>query len=121
MTWHLMHVPPSIELVTSDAPVVSFFREGPGQVLFGGALGLPRVEVSFPLNPSTCLLLHRHEPDVEILANEAFAREMNNRMVRNAERFIISQRQSPQIENAVKKFSYTRRQPKLDKAEILRR
>jgi hypothetical protein len=121
MTWLLLRVPTSVELATGDAPVVSFFSKGQGLAMFGGGLGLPGAEVFFPLNPSTCLFLHRHKPDVVILANEAFTREMNNRMVQNAERFIISRRQSPQIENAVKKFSYTRQQPKLNKAEILRR
>jgi len=120
MTWLLIHIPASVELATADAPVVSFVSRGQ-RAMFGGGLSLPGVEISFPLNPSTCLLLHRHKPGLEILPNEVFAREMNNRMVRNAERFVISRRQSPQIENAVKTFSYTRQQPKLNKAHILSR
>jgi hypothetical protein len=120
MTWHLQRVPASVELATADAPVVSIVRDGQSRVLFSGGLSFPGVEVSFPINPSTCIFLHRHGPDFEVPPSETFTRAMNTRMVRNAERFVISRQRAPQIENAVKRFSYTRQSPKLNKAEVLK-
>jgi hypothetical protein len=118
MNWLLVRVPGSVEFVTADAPVVSFVPDGQGRAMFGGGLRLPGVEVSFPLNPSTCIFLHRHGPEFGLLPNEHFLREMNKRMVYNAERFVVSRTRSPEIVNAVKRFSYTRQHPKLDRNEL---
>lgn len=114
MNWLLVHVP-SLELVTADAPVVSFVSDGHGRAMFGGGLRLSGIEVFFPLNPSTCLFLHRRGTDFGIVPNEHFVREMNNRTVYNAERFVVSRSRSLEIVNTVRRFSYTREHPKLDR------
>jgi hypothetical protein len=117
MHWELIHLSTDDQFVTCDAPLVSFAMVNSGRAVFGAGYGLPQVEVSFPVSPSSCLFLHRgaRRP---VVPNKAFIREMNKRAALMAKRFVVSQKFSSESEELTKRFAYTTNRSKLDREQV---
>lgn len=121
MRWHLLNLEAGNTLVTCDAPVVVFLPDSRARAAFGGGLREPGVEVVFPVSPRVCLYLDRRSDKARVVANTSFCREMNRRIVYNAERYVISSMEDRAIAKIVREFSKTRGRPKIDTEQIHRR
>jgi hypothetical protein len=118
MCWCLCSAPKERNFITSDFPVVVRFGKGKN-FAFGGGFGHPTAQVTFPISPKVCLYLSRTYRRKAVLVDSSFVKEANRRMVINAERYIFASQLSEGIEKLVKKYSYTRQLPRLDKAEVI--
>lgn len=114
MNWCLCKAPADSFFLTSDTPVCVFCPGSKG-ALFGAGFGLPNAEVTFPISPSVCLRLDRRHHQHRIAGGHAFVRVVNNRMAVHAERYLISNSGTRSVEALVRKFSFTRKRPKLDR------
>lgn len=118
MYWCLCTAPDGIKFIASDSPVVVRFKKGDG-FGFGGGFGHPTVEVTFPISPNVSIRLTRHNRYKKLLVKSDFVKEANRRMAINAERYVFAQGLTNGIESLVKKYSFTRQNPRVDKEEIL--
>lgn len=118
MYWCLCSAPTGRSFITSDSPVVVSFKKE--EVLaFGGGFGHPRAQVRFPISPHVCLYLSRNFPYKTSKVSSDFVKDANRRMAINAERFIFASSLSDGIEKLVKKYAFTRNQPRFDKDEMI--
>jgi Protein of unknown function (DUF4238) len=114
MEWWLCDAPPGKFLITSDTPLCAYVPTSETKGIFGSGLGLKNVELSFPISPRVCLLLHRHgggERRGRFTSN--IVRCMNARMVTTAERFVFSPQQSSRVARLIR--ASRPQQPKLDR------
>jgi hypothetical protein len=116
--WCLCTAPPGWNFITSDSPVVVRFRKGDG-VAFGGGFGHPTAQVTFPISPRVCLYLSRTFRFKTVSVNSTVLKNVNRRTAINAERYVFASQLSEGIEKLIKKYSFTRKQPRLDKAEMI--
>jgi hypothetical protein len=114
MNWWLSDAPAGKFLITSDTPLSAYVPTSETKGIFGAGLGLDNVEVSFPISPRVCLLLHRHGGgEHRGTLTTRIVRHLNARMVATAERFVFCPQQSSRVS---KLTSASRpKQPKLDK------
>jgi hypothetical protein len=98
MAWHILPAPPSMYFVTSDTP--AHFFEGLG-------VGNPDSEFTFPISTSFALIgEHRRSWGTTFEKPHAqFAKEVNRRVLANAERFVFSPRPDGWIETVARKTS----------------
>lgn len=92
MRWMLLRVGSPHFLITSDNPIVMMLPERHRDPMFGGGGFLHKnIEVTLPLSPHHCLMLHwsRDLPSVSLLPLEA-VRGMNRQWAAHAERFLFS-------------------------------
>lgn len=118
MYWCLCSAPTGWSFITSDSPLVVRFRKGDG-VAFGGGFGHPTAQVIFPISPHVCLYLSRNFRYKAFNVNSTFVKNANRRTAINAERFVFASLPSDGIEKLVKKYAFTRHQPRLDKDEMI--
>jgi hypothetical protein len=118
MYWCLCTAPDGVHFITCDSPVVVRFRKGDG-VGFGGGFGHPTAEVTFPISPNVCIGLTRYNKYKALFVDSEFVKKVNRRMALNAERYVFSHELKKGIESLVKKNSFTRQLPRVDKEEIL--
>lgn len=118
MYWCLCSAPKEWDFITSDSPVVVRFRKGDG-VAFGGGFGHPTAQVTFPISPRVCLYLSRTFNRKAVAVNPTFVKNANRRTAINAERYVFASQLSEGIEKLAKKYSVTRKQPRLDKGEMV--
>jgi hypothetical protein len=118
MYWCLCFAPKEWDFITSDSPVVVRFRKGNG-VAFGGGFGHPTAQVTFPISPRVCLYLSRNHRWKSVSVSSTFVKNANRRTAINAERYVFASQGSEGIEKLVKKYSFTRKQPRLDKDEMI--
>ena len=116
--WCLCRAPSGWNFITCDSPVIVRFRKGDG-VAFGGGFGHPTAQVIFPISPSVCVYLSRNFSYKAVLVNSTFVKNANRRTAINAERYVFASLISDGIAKLVKKCSFTRQQPRLDKDEII--
>ena len=86
---------------------------------FGGGFGHPTAEVTFPISPNVCIGLTRYNKYKALSVDSEFVKKVNRRMALNAERYVFSHELKKGIESLVKKNSFTRQLPRVDKEEIL--
>lgn len=118
MHWGIAHIDEEHFFVTNDAPVNIFVPTDGNTAIFGGGIGLPKAEVSFPLSPKLCLQM-KHTPMnryYRVYAN--FVDEINKRSVFAAERYVISPFKSNEIHKIIKELVSTYGKPKMDTEEI---
>lgn len=118
MYWCLCSAPTGWSFITSDSPVTVRFRKE-GGVAFGGGFGHPTAQIIFPISPQVCLYLSRNFRYKAFNVNSTFVKNANRRTAINAERFVFSSLLSDGIEKLVKKYAFTRLQPRLDKDEMI--
>ena len=121
LNWCLCTAPSGTLFITSDSPLSVFCPTDRKHAIFGGGLGQPQVEVSFPISPTTYLLLNRRSGQRYRRISEKVANELNKRTAWMAERFIISTIKANAIEKLVRESSATRLIPKMDRAVIASR
>lgn len=121
MHWCLCRAPQNTFFITSDAPVVIFLLDDEGWAGFGQGLALPEVEVTFPLSPTKCLYLRKRSIQKYWPMKRNNLSEVNRRTAYNAERFIISPRQTKEVSGIVSESSITHGRPKVDRRELLKR
>jgi hypothetical protein len=109
MEWVIVEASPGAEYVTSDNPVC---REAPARDErneWNPVLGLPSVEVTFPLSRELALLASWQRPTCHyVVARPAVVREVNRRTVMSAQRFVYSPRESAGLLRLVKKHAKRR-------------
>jgi len=96
-TWRLVFSEPSISFVTSDTPAVFF--EGLG-------LGNPDSELTMPLSPTLALIAdHKGAPAATtvVRARPSLVREVNRRVVADAERFVFARTPQSWVRSAAHK------------------
>ncbi|MEI8015198.1 MAG: DUF4238 domain-containing protein [Nitrospira sp.] len=118
MFWCLSTAPAGMHFITSDSPVVVRFKKGDGAG-FGGGFGHPTAEVTFPISPTVCLWLSRHNRYKALPITSESVKNMNRRMAINSERYVFAHELRNGTESLVKKHSFTRQQPRLDKDEVI--
>jgi hypothetical protein len=117
MDWCLCDAPKGKFFLTSDTPLCVFARASETKALFVVRLGLPNVEVTFPISPRLCLLLNRgHSGGPRRTVTAAVVRQLNARMITTAERFIYSPEQSSWVGELVSRSRSHK--PKLDRNEF---
>ncbi|OGX22663.1 MAG: hypothetical protein A2Y00_04390 [Omnitrophica WOR_2 bacterium GWF2_43_52] len=119
LDWHVRIATKEHFFITSDAPVTIFTPLPNNQVIFGGGLGLPTVQLTFPLSPKVCLHLDRNPIGSVERAGASYINEINCRSVYMAERFVISPFCSNRIKKFVEKYSATYKAPKINAEEII--
>ena len=73
------------------------------QVQFGGGFGQEQVQVTFPIIPKLLLLIDWKRRQPQIAVGKEFVREKNEHMAVNAERWVIANIRSKNIEDLVKR------------------
>lgn len=116
--WHIRIAPREHFFITSDAPVTVFTPLPNNQAIFGGGLGLPTVQLTFPLSPRVCLHMDKNRLGQIERADANYVNEINRRSIYMAERFVISPFRSNRIKSMVEKYSVTYKTPKIDAEEI---
>jgi hypothetical protein len=74
--------------------------------------------VTFPITPKLLLLIDWKRRQLHMAVCKEFVREKNQHMALNAERWIIANIRSKNIENLVKRARGTRLMPKLDRQVV---
>ncbi len=118
MSWCLCRALSGACFITSDAPVCKFLKTGEGRGLFGGGLGHPAAQVTFPLSPEACLLLDWTHRQHRIRVGRQFVDEVNRRTAFHAERWVIPSHRSTAMASLVTESSKTRTMPKIDRDRI---
>ncbi|MBU1125945.1 MAG: DUF4238 domain-containing protein [Candidatus Omnitrophica bacterium] len=118
LDWHVLIATKEHFFITSDAPVTIFTPLPNNQVIFGGGLGLPTVQLTFPLSPKICLHLDRNPLGPVDRVDACYINEINRRSVYMAERFVISPYCSNRIKKFVERYSATYKAPKINAEEI---
>lgn len=98
MRWRLVGAPEGSEFITSDAPVNVLVLDEPNLGL-DEALISPHAEVTFPLSPRMCLLGRRAWPRGGPCSPGV--REVNDRQVHSAERFVYFRKQTGAVEQSM--------------------
>ena len=115
MRWLVLRATAGQEFVVGDSPVSVFVPHPDERASIGAGFLHPLAEVAFPLDPERCLYLRRSSSP-----RLPTTRELNRRMIWQAERFVVSSRHSDDIEALVKEFAFTIDLPLLDRDELLR-
>jgi hypothetical protein len=113
LNWCLCEAPVKRQFVTSDSPLC-VFAETPNGLILGAGFGLPQIEVSFPMSPSTCLLADRRHTQSHMALSAEKVGILNNRMAMHAERFVISSGCHKRTQEITMRYSHTLGRPKLD-------
>lgn len=115
LKWIILRAGPDQAFVVGDSPVSILVLHPDGRASFGAGVAHPLVEVAFPLNPGQCLYMRRvHSPLLPT------TRELNRRMIAQADRFVVAPDYSDDIEGLVKDFAFTMDLPYLDRNEVER-
>lgn len=75
MYWCLCTAPDSAHFITADTPVVVRFKKGKG-FGFGGGFGHATAEVTFPISPTVCIWLTRHNKYKRLRITSKFVKEI---------------------------------------------
>jgi hypothetical protein len=118
MNWTICRAPQDSFFITSDMPLCVFLPAGPGRGQFGGGFGQKQVQVTFPITPKLLLLIDWKRRQLHMTVGKEFVREKNIHMALNAERWIIANIRSRNIEDLVRRAQGTRLVPKFDRQVI---
>lgn len=118
MYWCLCSAPSGSAFITSDSPVVVRFRKNAG-LAFGGGFGHPTAQVTFPISPKVCLYLSRTFNCKATLVKSTVVKKLNRRTAINAERYVFASERITGIEKLVRKYAFTRNQPRVDTKEFI--
>jgi hypothetical protein len=121
MNWSLCGAKGDSFFITCDAPLNIFSLDEFGRACFGGGLGLPNVEIVFPLTPKLCIRIERKPLPRYDKVEFDYVNEINKRSICMAEQYIFSPFKSNRIFNLVNKYANSYKMPKIDKEEIKRR
>ncbi len=121
MNWCLCDAPAGRFFVTSDAPLsVLTVVDGGRSAVPGSGLGLPGVEVVFPISPTRCLVLDWKGNQEHLEVSGDRVNDVNRKIACVAERYIISPVRAEDIDRLRNEFAYTRETPKVDREEVAR-
>jgi len=98
--------------ITCDSPLVVFEENSAGDAMFGGGLGRPGVEVSFPVGLKTSLLLSYQK------GAKVSVWELNRRAAFMADRYVIAGEKCERIKELVNEAKWTLDNPKIDKDSL---
>lgn len=118
MNWCICRAPKDVFFITSDMPVCIFLPTGRGRGIFGGGIGQPDVEISFPVSPKILILIDYRHTQHHMAVSEAFVHMKNTHMSITAERWVISHLRSRYVEQLMRKASVTRSNPKLHRETV---
>jgi hypothetical protein len=119
LNWCLCKASAKRQFVTSDSPLCVFAATR-GGALLGAGFGLPQIEVSFPISPSTCLLADRRHNQSRLALSAEKVEVLNKRMAMHAERCVISSGCHKRTKEITKRSSHTLGRPKADRNEMAR-
>jgi Protein of unknown function (DUF4238) len=118
MSWTICRAPQDCFFITSDMPLCVFLPTSRGCGRFGGGFGQEQVQVTFPIIPKLLLLIDWKRRQPQIAVGKEFVREKNEHMAVNAERWVIANIRSKNIEDLVKRARGTRLMPKFDRQVV---
>ena len=118
MNWCICRAPKNVFFITSDMPVCIFLPTAPGRGIFGGGVGQPDVEISFPVSPEILILIDYRHTQHHMAVSEAFVHTKNTHMSMTAERWVISHLRSRYVDQLVRRASVTRSHPKLNRETV---
>ncbi len=98
MPWAVLEAPTNIEFLTSDAPIVKVLTDRTVPRVFAGGWLSPSAESTFALDPSTILVIRPDGKEGRSKAQVAWCEDVNNRLVANARRFVISRSRDQYIQ-----------------------
>lgn len=91
--WRVLDAPDGEVFVTSDAPLVRVATERPPARWMGIGWESPWMEATFPLSPTTCLLISQHHPTGRESTTAERVREVNWRTAAYADREVYGSRE----------------------------
>lgn len=121
MNWSLYVVEQDHFFITNDSPLIIYTQVNNKEAIFGGGIGLDNVEIAFPLTPKLCLFICRKKMPPIKNVNYYTIKEINKRIVTQANRFIYSPYKSNRIIRLLKECPAKYGQPKLDHQVIKER
>lgn len=121
MHWSIQYINGDHFFVTSDSPLNLFVQTNNGKAIFGGGIGLPNVEIAFPLSPKLCLWMMWKPLQIYCRASASFITEINRRTIHAAERYVVSTFKSNNIHKIVKEFAVSYDKPKIDATLVKQR
>lgn len=110
-TWGILRVE-SPRFITSDSPVCCFVQKDDDTAIFGGGFGLPGVQITLPISPTTCLFGDRRGTPGLTPAT------INRRTALNAQRYVLVQTPSPEIDALVHKAGQAQYRPGIHPGEV---
>lgn len=115
MGWLVCKADPGQHFVVGDSPLSVIVPHSRSLASFGCGFLHARAEVALPLSPDRCLYLKRWP-----LGPIPPTRELNRRIICQAERFVVSPCMSEEIGVLIAEFAFTVGQPKIDRDDLLR-
>lgn len=103
LPWTLIDAPRGVEFLTSDAPLVKVLTDRAVPSLFAGGWLSPSAETTFALSPGTCLAIRPDGIEARIEGKKRWCRDVNKRLVAQANRFAVSRRRDSYVEKLAKK------------------
>ncbi len=113
MRWSIRSLKEGKFFVTSDTPLSAISINKGGQLIIGGGLRSPCMELAFPISPKACLLLSKG-PVLSNFIKHSFVDEINRRTICMANQYVISPFQSNRIKKMVNDYSYTFQRSRID-------
>jgi len=104
--WQVWAAPAGVEFVTSDNPLVTYLPITPDLWHPGHGFRQPNVVTAFPLAPSACLTMGITGSDFERVSASRVM-QMNDIVIRSADRFVYSKTRSGKIEQMMEEFGNT--------------
>jgi hypothetical protein len=103
LPWTLIDAPRGVEFLTSDAPLVKVLTDRAVPSFFAGGWLSPSAETTFALSPSTCLAIRPDGIEARIEGKKRWCRDLNKRVVAQANRFVVSRSRDSYVEKLAKK------------------
>jgi hypothetical protein len=102
------------EFLTCDSPLSVFTLSRRGRALVGVGIGQPNAEVVLPLCPTRALRLAYRQQPVRQRVSVAVVRDINRRIIYQAQRYVYASRKSKRIGAFVAKWFEEREEFKVD-------
>jgi hypothetical protein len=86
--------------------------------IFGGGILQPRSEITFPINPTTCLFITRWAKPERMPMTAGWVRDVNRRTARIAGRYVIAPYRTTDVDAVVHEARASYGEPKIDPAAV---
>jgi Protein of unknown function (DUF4238) len=97
MPWAVLEAPGGFEFLTSDCPIAKVVTDSTVPPMLAGGWLSPSAESTLALDPSHVLLISPNGREGRATASEAWCRDVNRRLVQQAQRFVVSRNPDPDV------------------------
>lgn len=105
MPWTVVEASRDIEFVTSDAPIAKVLTDRSVPTMFAGGWLSPSAESTFVLDPKCCLVIRPDGKEGRIAGPKAWCKNVNTRLIWQANRFVVSRAREAFVETIAQKRS----------------